>query len=132
MMMPRILQVLVILGATWAIAVSTWVGVRQLNLLAIWRNEIPTSVAIDMMNRNAIFFLTGMVFLGIVSILSTFHWHKSHSLYSPVLWLIASAIYAYSIYYTRFSMGPLLIPTAFLIGFSGCFAIAMSLAPNQT
>ncbi len=118
----RLARWVVITGGSLGILVVSAVGAGQLSLGDVLRGRMPLSVAIAL-GANAFAFLGLVLLICLIAVLVV-AWRKMTHLGAGLIWLSAAGVLAVSIYYSRFSIGPLLIPTTALFATAGLLAIA--------
>lgn len=106
-------------GLGCAIVLTVWSG--QINLVEVLRGHLPLSIAI-ILGGNSFTFLSTLLLLCIIGIAIAL-WRNLSQLWAGVIWLGIGGILAYAVYASRFSIGPLLIPSTVLFIIAGGFAI---------
>ncbi|GAP10017.1 hypothetical protein BECAL_01171 [Bellilinea caldifistulae] len=118
----RIGRVLGLLGGVWGGILAIGVTFHQLDLGAVLRGEMSISLAFSI-GGNALPILALLLCLCLTSIWLAIK--KSGTLaLTSVAWLVIGGILTLGVYLARFSMGPLLLPSAGLIFLAGLLAIA--------
>lgn len=117
----RLARWIVIIGGSLGILVVSAVGAGQLNLGDVLWGRMPLSVAIAL-GANAFAFLGLVLLICLIALLGA--GRNKSQLWAGLIWLGAAGILAVSIYYSRFSIGPLLIPTTALFATAGLLALA--------
>ena len=118
----RLAQWAVLVGGSLGILVVGAVGAGQLNLGDVIRGNMPLRIAVAL-SGNAFPFLVLILLVCLVAILTAM-WRKMSQLRAGLTWLSAAGVLAFCVYYSRFSVGPLLIPTTALFAIGGLTALS--------
>ena len=116
-------------GAAWLSAglgvwISVSVGLRQLDLAALWRGDMPLTVAFNIHAR-ALASLSLILLASFASLVIAL-WHSLKPWQAGVLWLGVGGVLSYFIYLARFSIGPYLIIPAALVILAGMLSLWQS------
>ncbi len=106
-------------GLGVGIVLSVWIG--QLNLGEVLSGRMPLRVAIAL-NSNAFIILSVLLLVFLFGTAIAL-WQKFPLVWAGVIWLGIGSILAYIVYISRFSIGPLLIPSSILFTIAGGLAI---------
>lgn len=96
-------------------------GIGQLDLSNVARGNMPLGTAIAL-SGNAFPFLLMLLLVCLFGLIIALP-QKINQVWAGLIWFSAAGIIAYSVYLSRFSIGPLLIPSVGLFTIAGLFAV---------
>lgn len=127
----RLAKVAAVIGGGLGCMIVLIVLSSQINLRDILSGQLPWSV-VFVLYSNTFIFLLFLLFLFIIGIVVAL-WQGFSRIWAGSVWLGIGGILAYVIYITRFSIGPLLIPSAILFMAAACLLIAVAtIIPNYS
>lgn len=112
----------VLIGGCLGILIVSLVAAGQFNLADVLIGKMPLRLAIAL-SSNALPFLAWILLICLIVVLTAIR-RKMSPRWAGLTWLGAAGILAYSVYYSRFSIGPLLIPTTVLIAIAGLTSLS--------
>jgi hypothetical protein len=96
-------------------------GIGQLDLSNVVRGNLPLRTAIAL-SGNAFPFLLVLLLVCLVGLIIALP-QKVNQVWAGLLWLCTAGVIAYCVYLSRFSIGPLLIPSVALFIIAGLIAL---------
>lgn len=119
-----------LVASGWGSFNLLWVAVRQIDVAGILQGDIPLGIAFRI-GGDVLPFLFLLLLPCLVSLVVAIR-RDSHPIWGASIWTITGFILAYGVYLARFSVGPLLIPSAALMLLAGLLAFWLSLSGKRT
>lgn len=110
-----------LIGAGLGVGVVLIVAIGQLRLDQVLSGNMPLEVAVSI-GSNAFPFLSLLLLIFIIAGITVF-WRNRSQVWVGLIWLGAAGVVAYCVYLSRFSLGPMLIPSVVLLTVAGLLAI---------
>jgi len=117
----RLAKWLAVLGGGRGVVIVLTVWGGQINLMEVLRGHLPLSIAIRL-SSNSFIFLAILLFLCLIGSCIAL-WRKFPQVWTGVIWLGIGIVLAYAVHVSRFSIGPLLIPSTALFIIAGGLAL---------
>lgn len=118
----RFTRSLSVIGSLWGILMLLWAAARQVHIVSVLRGDIVWGIAFAQAG-DALPFLFALLLTCLAALAAACVWREP-TLWSGLAWLITGSVLGYGLYQTRFSVGPLLIPSVLLLLGAGLITLA--------